>query len=256
MKTASRMPGLRALWLFMPLLTAPGHSLAESLQPMAAQAHTAAPDEWTATYRVLRGNSTIGEATFRLESVDGSGTMLLESRTSAKGIAKLLRSREVVESSTFVAGQTLRPLAYRFEDGTRKGKKNMHIDFDFSQSKATSLYQGDSYALPLEPGTLDRLLVILVMMRHAAQNTVAQAYRVADKREVKTYYLEGPTEEALQTPAGQFDTLQYRRLREGSSRAMEIWLAPRLDYLPVRMRHLKDGKETARLELITASQLP
>ncbi len=210
---------------------------------------------WTAEYRVLHGRSTIGEAHFRLENGEQAGTKLLESRTEARGLARMLRSRPVIESTTFLSDGALSPLAYRFQDGSRKGKKNMHIDFDHSQGQATSLYQGDTYELPLDDSTLDRLLVMLAMMRDAAEGTIAEGYQVADKREVKTYYLEGPESEMVETPAGTFDTLHFTRLREGSSRVMEMWLAPELGYLPVRMRHTKEGDETARLELTATSKL-
>ncbi|MEM9055951.1 MAG: DUF3108 domain-containing protein [Pseudomonadota bacterium] len=232
------------------------HAETEHAGDTGSRAAAVALDSWTADYRVQYGGSTVGEAHFELTDLDTVGVRRLESRTKAKGIARLLRSREVVESSTFTAGLGLRPLAYRFEDGTRRGKKNMQIDFDHERAVALSLYQGDTYELELDCEVHDRVLVILAMMRDAAADDLAPGYRVADKREVKTYQLEGPLRETVETPVGAFETLHYTRRREGSSRVMEMWLAPELDYLPVRMRHSKEGKETARLELTASSKLP
>jgi hypothetical protein len=68
-------------------------------------------------------------------------------------------------------------------------------------------------------------------------------YVIADDDSLKTYELTRVGEERMETPLGELDVLRYRQQRVGSSSITSIWVAPSLQYLPVRMERQR-GNET------------
>ena len=55
--------------------------------------------------------------------------------------------------------------------------------------------------------------------------------------------------ESVTTPAGSFETLVYTNSRPGGQRVTRMWLAPSLQYLPVRMEQLRRGKLAFSMQL-------
>jgi hypothetical protein len=55
--------------------------------------------------------------------------------------------------------------------------------------------------------------------------------------------------ERVKTPAGEYDTVVYTSRRPGGRRVTWMWLAPDLQYLPVRMEQVRDGKRAFHMEL-------
>jgi hypothetical protein len=97
--------------------------------------------------------------------------------------------------------------------------------------------------VPLQPGAQDRLSLLLQLGARIAARP--QAYAVGSTLEVQTsttrdaliwrFRVEGLEE--LQLPGGHQTTLRLVRMPTGEYEPrVEVWLAPGLDYAPVRMR--------------------
>ncbi|MCP4270554.1 MAG: DUF3108 domain-containing protein, partial [Gammaproteobacteria bacterium] len=56
-------------------------------------------------------------------------------------------------------------------------------------------------------------------------------------------------EEKIITPAGEFDALYVKKIHQNKSRVSFVWLAKELNYLPVRIKQFKEGKEQADMIL-------
>ena len=214
------------------------------------------PEPFTANYEVHHSGARVGETTLNLSHSPDSSHWEFSSRTQPRGLAALIRRRDVVETSLFsVDPYGLHPRSYYFDEGSSKGKRNSRIEFDWSSDSAIGQYKGETRSIPLAAGMIDRLLAQLVLMRDMANDRLPQTYAIVDRNEVKEYDVRVVGEEMMPTPAGQFDTIKLRRQRPGSSRATLIWAAPELGYLPVKMVQLKDERPNVVLTLTDVQRL-
>jgi len=203
---------------------------------------------YTATYDVEYKGRGVGESVHTLRR-DGDGYRF-RSATEARGLARLLRPRPLVEESVFeVRDGVLRPLEFRLEDGTRKGEDNVTIDFDWAGGAAHVTKENGRTDLPLENGVHDRGTLQLALMLELDAGSVPAAHALIDDDSVKTYSYEVAGEETLTTPAGTYDTVKVVQRREGSSRHTLIWLAPELRHLPVKIEQRRDGETLTTLLL-------
>lgn len=206
------------------------------------------PEPFTARYEVEVAGLA-GELTSRLER-NGADGWVFENRTEARGVARMVRPRDAVDRSEFVhADGRLLPQRFDSADGSRRNKRGNVIEFDWGTRRAASAYEGENRALQLDDGTLDRQLMQIAMMRDLATGIREASYLVIDRHDVKRYEIDVVAEETVAVPAGEFRTLKVERRRPGSSRSSLLWCAPELDYLPVRLQQLKDGKVIATLTL-------
>lgn len=215
---------------------------------LATTAGAASLTPFAATYEVeFSGVGGVLTSTLTRQS---AGSYVFENRTRARGVARMVRPRDVVDRSDFsVTGDRLKPLSFTSEDGSRRNKRGSTIDFDWDDGTAASSYKGELNKLPLDETILDRQLMQIAMMRDLAAGKRAATYTVIDRSNVKKYQVEVTGSETVSVPAGQYETLRVERQRPGSSRSTVLWCAPDLDYLPVRMQQLKDGEVIGTLTL-------
>ena len=174
----------------------------------------------------------------------------MRSVTKPRGLAALIRYGDVVEVSHFKEQATrLATVDYRFNDGTRKGKRNSTIFFDWAERSAQSTYKALEATHTLIGNETDRLLLQLQVMSDMTRDDLANAYRIIDRNEIKQYDFAVLGDEVLSTQAGQFDTVKLRRQRPGSSRATLIWAAREHGYVPVKMIQTVDEKPNVVLSI-------
>lgn len=223
---------------------------------LAISAAAFEPPSFFARYEVQHSGAKIAETTLSIALDPQSGDYVMRSIAEPRGLAALIRYGDVLEVSHFRATDTaLVPLHYRFDDGTRKGRRNSTLKFDWDNNVALSFYKDSDVILPLAGTETDRLLVQLAVMRDLQREQLAPAYRVIDRNAVKVYQYSVIGEEVLITPAGNFDTVRVRRQRPDSSRATLIWAAREHSYLPVKMVQLKDERPNVVLTLTSLNYL-
>ena len=75
-------------------------------------------------------------------------------------------------------------------------------------------------------------------------------FAVADGGKLKHYLFDAVGPEIVRTARGQFNTVVVqRRQAEHNPRRTQLWLAPRLHYLPVRIRHTERDEGVFELRL-------
>lgn len=121
----------------------------------------------------------------------------------------------------------------------------------FEHASGRMVFSANRPAAALQPGAQDRLSLLLQLgARIAAQ---PQAHPPGTHLDIQTatprdalvwrFRIEGPEE--LSLPGGQLSTLRLVRLPLGTFEPeLEIWLAPALDYAPVRMRLTQPAGDT------------
>lgn len=219
-----------------------------------------APQPFTVRYDVQYSGARVAETTFTLRRVPDSDMYELRLVTEPRGLAALIRYGDVVEESHFRLNELpqVRPVDYRFNDGTRKGKRNSSIFFDWAEASAQSTYKGVDATHTLIGSETDRLLLQWQLARDLQHDDLKDAYRLIERNEVKEYKIDVLGEELLATKAGQMQTIKLRRQRTGSSRATLVWAAVEHDFLPVKMVQLIDERpnvvvQATKLDLQSAT---
>ncbi len=212
-----------------------------------AQTHgvTTYQAEYEARYKGRR----VGSSEFSVTRNEGSEAYEFKSVSRFRGLLKLFSPRPVVEVSEFtVENGRIRPLAYSYEDGSRKGKDNFQIVFDWDNGVATTTAEDQTIQSELVDGALDRgsMQVALMIDMHAEG---PWSYTLIDEDGMRVYEYSADGEEILATPLGNIATRKYVQQRPGSSRRTLMWLAGGLNDLPVRIEQQRDGETRAAFHL-------
>jgi len=220
-----------------------GLVLAAAAFGVLAQSSAGAPVAlYTAEYDVDYKGRNLGTAGFSVSAAE-DGMYVFESRTEARGLLRLARPNALLEHSRFeLVDGAIRPLSFRYEDGSRRGEDNFSAEFDWSAQRVAVERESGHTEYALEPGVLDRGSMQVALMRDLARGAAVGPYVLADEDGVKTYSYACEGEERIETPAGEFDARVYVQQREGSSRVTRLWVVPDLEFLPVRIAQFRDGE--------------
>jgi hypothetical protein len=149
--------------------------------------------------------------------------------------APLLPTR-IQQSTGSITADGLAPL--RFSDKSR-GEQAAH----FQRDEGKVSFSSNRPDAPLLPGAQDRLSVLLQLGALIAGNPgkfgpdATIAIQTASTREAESWVFTVETEEQLQLPGGNVATLKLtRNPRKEFDIKVELWLAPGMDYVPVRLR--------------------
>jgi hypothetical protein len=181
----------------------------------------------TATRSVL---SLTGDGVFEYRRQGDS--YRIESSVIAVGIFEAQQT-----STGSVRTQGLVPRRFTLQSSRRPPRS---IDFDWAARRVTFSHTGNSE--PTQPQMQDRLsLMLQLAWRHRSDPGLSSAEMpVAGPRHVATYVFRSQGTEAVTVPAGRFDAVKFERHKESSDDEFEVWLAPELCSLPVRLRFSDD----------------
>lgn len=228
------MSGVRYMILTTLLLaSAAGSSFA---------AETGGITEYTAQYEVRSDGRRVANAEFRVAR-DASGKYAFSSSARARGVLRLIRPNPAVDWSEFdLVGDRISPVAFRYEDGSRKGEDNFSIEFDATEEEIRVSTAAGIQTLPLEDGVLDRGSLQVALMQDVGDCRVPGPYRYVDDDGIGEYHYERLGDLTADTGIGTLDTVRFVQRRDGSSRETVLWLAPELAYLPVRIEQIRNGE--------------
>ncbi|HUQ52689.1 MAG TPA: DUF3108 domain-containing protein [Gammaproteobacteria bacterium] len=232
------------------------------LAVLALAAHTAYGADasvatYAATYRVIYKGKDAGTAEFNVRYLADQDIYEFRSSVMAKGMLKLARPNPAVERSQFrVDAAGVRPQGFWYEDGSRSGEDNFHIDFDWQRNVATVSNAEARREFAVPEAVQDRGSLQVALMRDLAATGAVKSFKLADEDGVIEYeYAENGT---ATMPVGKGPAVATRILtqqRVGSSRITSLWVAPSLRFLPVRMEQRRDGEVQTAFELISVTGL-
>lgn len=228
------------------------------LSLLAAPAAWSAPDPtvatYAATYRVEYKGKDAGTSEFRVSYLPADDVYEFSSSTLAKGLLKLARPNPAIDRSRFrLEGGMLRPVEFWYQDGSRSGDDNVHIVFDWQRRIATIGTASGRREMPLPAAALDRGSLQVALMRDLKIAGQPGHYQLADEDSVGSYVYSDNGTATMKTGAGSHETRVLTQQREGSSRTTWLWVAPALEFLPVRIEQRRNGEvQTAfTLEKVT-----
>ncbi len=141
----------------------------------------------------------------------------------------------------------------RFDSKVKTLKStNRAVEFDKELGVIKSMKRGEWSEHPLEPGVLDQFsqqqqLRLTLMQSDVPPETLQ--FRVVDGAKISDKSWRRLPNETLQTPLGDIEAVHYQAVHKNSKRrASEIWLAPSLDYLMVKTKHV-ERSATIKVEI-------
>jgi hypothetical protein len=229
-----------------------GATLLGAASRVAADAPPPVPT-YTATYAAEYKGKSLGTSEFKVTHDPAKNTYEFTSTTIAKGIlGKLAAPNPTIQHSIFtLVDGKVRPSEYWYKDGTRKADGDKHIQFDWDRHVATVSDKDGRREVSLDDISLDDGSLYAALMRDLIVNGKPGQYRIADSEQAKTYGFEDKGEAQTDTGLGKLATHCYVQHREGSSRSTYIWVAPQLDFLPVRIETHKDDEVQTALTLMS-----
>ncbi|HSS65950.1 MAG TPA: DUF3108 domain-containing protein, partial [Gammaproteobacteria bacterium] len=103
--------------------------------------------------------------------------------------------------------------------------------------------------------TLDKLGYMLVLMEDLKAGKRSVRYHIADgKNRMKVYKLKVVGEERMTTALGTVGVLKIVRERKDDDRETTIWVAPELDFMPVRIEHRERDDESVTISIRSLSR--
>lgn len=219
--------------------------LAATVAAQAAAQISTAPREILSEYRITQSGLTIGRVR---ESFIRTGDLYaITSTTSSEGALKLILDDTVtLESSGRVDGDGLVPHEFR-QRRARKPDRDIRATFDWEARKMHATYRGQEIEAAIGAGTQDRLSLMYQFMNFGADARERVQVSMSNGRKVELYTYRLVEEVKIATPAGEFRTLHYARVRKDPREARaEVWLARDRFNFPVRV--LFDDPEGLRLE--------
>lgn len=223
-------------------LFAPLPSLSSALPPAARYLYRTTNSE----LRLATGTTTVDWA------LDADGRYTLRLATAAIGLNLL-----EIESSGTLRDFGLAPERYT-EARIRRG--TVAANFDWDGRRVT--FSARTHERPLPDGVQDRLSFQFQLMLlgqalperfRAGARTVL---RVAGRDDVDVYRFRSAGRDTTGTGIGMIDTVRIERIADDPAQArIDVWLAPDLGWLPVRLRFTdRHGRVTeSTLEAVEAS---
>lgn len=214
------------------------------------------PAPFVATYQVAWHGITAGESALTL-TVQAAGTFSYSSNIKAHGLFRLVFPDALIQSSTFTLsdGHVI-PLHYQESGQARDHSDDVDLTFDRSSSRVHGTSQTHPVDEPLDPGIQDPMSVQIELMRQLQAGLAPTQFKLFDKDQAKEYFYTRERNETLNTPLGALDTVVYRSDRPGSDRVTRLWLAPKLNYLPLQAARSRKGSVDLSMRITGVSYPP
>ena len=150
----------------------------------------------------------------------------------------------IEETSIFSSpeGELLQPERYSYDRSGLGRDRKARITFDWDKRKVINDINDNPWKMDVPVGTQDKVSFQVQLQRDLiAGKTENLAYTIADGGKTKQYDFAIVGNERLKTPLGEVDTIKIKRTRKDSDRVTYAWMAPKYDYLLVRMQQEEDG---------------
>lgn len=115
------------------------------------------------------------------------------------------------------------------------------VSFDWTANRVSFSENGTS--TPTRPQMQDRLSLILQLAWRTRREPQARRIELpaAGVRSESDYVFAGGGRESVTVAAGRFETVKFERSKGDGENTLEVWLAPSLCSLPVRLRFSDDN---------------
>lgn len=202
--------------------------------PTLANAKNVSPS--TADYSFTVENKYKGSATRSLTHSGNTWKYNVSARVA--GIATASQNSTFTLSGTNVVPSSANT-TYKIFGAGRTHK----LSFNPAKKQVTSSYKGKSNTFNMSQQAFDDLSLEVQIRQDLLNGKFTGNYYMAKKDKVEKTPFKKSGSAKITVPAGTFDTVRVDRVHDDNSRSTSFWLAPSLDYLPIKVVQVNDGKK-------------
>ncbi|OOS07185.1 Protein of unknown function [Moraxella cuniculi DSM 21768] len=210
---------------------------ATSLATLASAADLAA---YSATYKINAEGKT-GTATRTLTKSGNAYQYQIDGR--AAGIATLKQ-----EASFSLTDGRIVPNSASLSTRILGIGYTHNIRFNNRAKSVASTYKGKTATLNMPRQAYDDLSLEAQIRQELLQGKFSGNYLLVKRDRLETTKFKRAGSSKITVPAGTYDTIRIDRIHDDKDRATSFWLAPTLNYLPIKVSQTNDGK-TISMEL-------
>ncbi len=207
----------------------------------AAGAADATLEPFVAEYGVRYGRMAVGGSRTELSRAGARWSM--ESTSTATGFARMIATGTLKQRSEFeLLPDGPRPLAYQFDDGTKRTSRDVTLEFDWRAERVRGTAEEEPVDIAAVAGLQDAASMQALVLARLRAGREPGTIAMIEKDRVKHYRYTLLRRETLKTAIGEVETVVYRSARDGSDRETISWYAPKLGYAVVLAEQHSGGK--------------
>jgi hypothetical protein len=201
----------------------------------------------TANYQLSINGLKIAEEVRVLHQLEDSYLYTANAKTS--GFAAFIKDYTIIASSSFALNeQGVNSTNYKIieKDGD-KIKKNYVVDINSVDNSVTSMLTKNHPAVKTwvaKKGNIVDSLSIFLAIAFDLQNHPEQTkfnYQIADGKKLKHQFFKKTTTQSIEVIGKIFDTIKVEK-NDDKENHIQAFFAPEYGYIPVLIKHKKDGK--------------
>ena len=118
-----------------------------------------------------------------------------------------------------------------------------NLNYNSGKKQVASTYRGKTVNMNMAQQAFDDLSLEVQIRQDLLNGKFSGNYYMAKKDKIEKTPFKRSGNTKITVPAGTFDTVRVDRVHDDNSRSTSFWLAPSLDYLPVKVSQINDGKK-------------
>ena len=116
------------------------------------------------------------------------------------------------------------------------------IKFNNSAKSVVSTYKGKATTLSMKTQAYDDLSLEVQIRQELINGKFRGSYPLVKKTNIESTRFKKSGNAKITVPAGTYDVIRIDRVHDDKGRATSFWLAPSLNYLPIKVSQTNDGK--------------
>lgn len=205
-------------------MTAPTLANAKSIQPSSANYNFTVEDKYK------------GTATRTLSKSGNVWKYNVNARVA--GVASASQSSVFAISGNSVAPTKASTTYKLFGVG-----RTHNLNFNAGKKQVASTYKGKTINMNMAQQAFDDLSLEVQIRQDLLNGKFSGNYYMAKKDKIEKTPFKNSGTTKITVPAGTYNTVRVDRIHDDNSRSTSFWLAPSLDYLPVKVSQINDGKK-------------
>ena len=184
-----------------------------------------------------------GQLSMTLKKEDG-GLYSYELTTKPGGFWRIIIDGSIWQKSTFIleGNDVLRSQTYELIDTIRSKPRKSRASFDWEDSLITGHYKDRAIKLPLTGNIIDKVSLQIAIIMDIKRGIDQSEYYILDKDKIQVVQVNRNSSAMINVPFGKFEAIEINRSSPDSNRTNTLWLAPELDYIPVKITQEENGK--------------
>ncbi|MDO6620210.1 MULTISPECIES: DUF3108 domain-containing protein [unclassified Shewanella] len=200
----------------------------------------------SAEYRVFYGSIELGKARYQLpESDNGYYNYRFDSDISLL----MLSDVRNLNSEFKLEDGKVKPIRYMSKRSGTGSDYTEQTAFAAGQGVIHTIYKDEREKLPFAEDIYDPLVSQLIFRMDMYRQPELLKYKMVKEKEFDDYEFKIVGKEQVILDSGTYQTVKIEVVRKSKKRQTFFWMAPELNYLPVRLSHFSKGSKQLDIQL-------